>query len=97
MRGEVQALLEATRRRLRGGGVKVPDAELRRLAATWVQGLDWKVADADHGRLDDARREALACTDVDEAVLEYGSEEEWAPAAQAQADELLSAAGLVLD
>ncbi len=75
----------------------MPDAELRRLAATWVQGLDWKVADADHGRLDDARREALACTDVDEAVLEYGSEEEWAPAAQAQADELLSAAGLVLD
>jgi hypothetical protein len=34
---------------------------------------------------------------VEEAVLEYGSEEEWAPAAQAQADELLSAAGLVLD
>ena len=97
VRGEVQALLEAARRRLRGGGDEVNDAELRRLAAMWFQGLDRKVADADHGRFDDARREALASTGVDEAVLEYGSEEEWAPAAQAQADELLSAAGLVLD
>ena len=48
VRGEVQALLEAARRRLRGGGDEVTDAELRRLAAMWFQGLDRKVADADH-------------------------------------------------
>ena len=34
--GEVQALLESARRRLRGGDGEVIDAELRRLAATWV-------------------------------------------------------------
>ena len=95
--GEVEALLESARRRRRGGDADVSDAELRRLVSMWFGGLDRTVADIDHGRFGDARREALATLDEDIGVLVGGAEEQVAPAVQKQADALLGTAGVVLD
>ncbi len=74
----------------------VTDTELRRLVTVWFEGMDRRVAVGIGAAFDDARREALASLDVDEAVLIDGPEDVWAPAVHPQADALLAAANIVL-
>lgn len=83
--------------RSRRGGDDVTNAELRRLVTVWFEGMDRRVAVGIGAAFDNARQEMLASLHVDEGVLTHGHEEEWAPAAQRQADALIEAANITLD